>query len=196
MRVTVLSLAAAVLAGVPAADAATNTVSPGARAASVAPPAGTQYCTIGCVYPGHDLHTYAVTAGHCRSTAGGYARDQRSGLTGSFVRAIAESPRSGGADYGLIDFGGRSRSGYFIGDTPTTDDHPPPQIGQSICRIGVSSGQHCGSVVAYHGYDQFLTAGMPDSMPGDSGGPVWIENNDGRAQIIGIWLGEKITDKT
>src|SRR5258708_24179617 len=108
MRVTVLSLAAAVLAGVPAADAATNTVSPGDRVDYVSPTAGTQYCTIGCVYPGHDLHTYAVTAGHCRSTAGGYARDHRSGLTRSFVRAIPESPRSRRTDYGLIDFGGRS----------------------------------------------------------------------------------------
>jgi V8-like Glu-specific endopeptidase len=34
---------------------------------------------------------------------------------------------------------------------------------------------------------------MPTSIPGDSGGPVWIRNADGYAHIIGIWLGEKTT---
>lgn len=189
----ITTVLAAVLAGAPAADAATNTVSPGDLLDYVSPTTGTQHCTIGDVYRGKDRHTYAVTAGHCRSTADGYARDQRSGLTGSFVRAIAEPPRSGGADYGLIDFGSRSWPGYVIGDTPTTDDHPQPQVGESMCRMGVSSGQQCGQIVATHGDEQYLTAGMPESMPGDSGGPVWIHNNDGRAHIIGIWLGEKIT---
>ena len=34
---------------------------------------------------------------------------------------------------------------------------------------------------------------MSASIPGDSGGPVWIQNAGGYAQIIGIWLGEKTT---
>ena len=138
-----------------------------------------------------DLHTYAITAGHCRTTAAGYARDNRSGLTGGFVRAIVDPPISGGADYGLIDFGIRSLPLSFIGDTPTANDHPQPRIGQLVCHTGVSSGQHCGRIVAAHGDDQFLTQGMPASIPGDSGGPVWIRNADDCAHIIGIWLGEK-----
>lgn len=32
---------------------------------------------------------------------------------------------------------------------------------------------------------------MPLSIPGDSGGPVWIPTADGSAEIVGIWLGEK-----
>ena len=62
--------------------AATITVSPGDRVDYVSPAAGTQFCTIGYVYTAPDLHTYAITAGHCRTTAAGYARDNRSGLTG------------------------------------------------------------------------------------------------------------------
>jgi hypothetical protein len=145
------------------------------------------------VYTAPDLHTYAITAGHCRTTPAGYARDKRSGLTGGFIRAIVDPPISGGADYGLIDFGIRSLPLSFIGDTPTADDHPQPRIGQLVCHTGVSSGQHCGHIVATHGDDQYLTAGMPASIPGDSGGPVWIRNADGYAHIIGIWLGEKTT---
>lgn len=62
-----------------------------------------------------------------------------------------------------------------------------------MCHTGVSSGQHCGRIVAAHGDDQFLTQGMQASIPGDSGGPVWIRNADDYAHIIGIWLGEKTT---
>jgi len=100
----------------------------------------------------------------------------RSGLTGSFIRAIVDAPRTGGADYGLIDFGTQSMPLSFIGDTPITDDHPQPRVGQSVCHIGVSSGQHCGQVAASQGEDQYLTTGMPASVPGDSGGPVWTQS--------------------
>jgi hypothetical protein len=81
-----------------------------------------------------DLHTYAITAGHCRTTPAGYARTTRSGLTGGFTRAIVDPPLSGGADYGLIDFGIRSLPLSFIGDTPTADDHPhsPPEVWEGV----------------------------------------------------------------
>jgi streptogrisin B len=36
-----------------------------------------------------------------------------------------------------------------------------------------------------------MTVDMPASVPGDSGGPVWVNDDDGQAHIIGIWLGEK-----
>ena len=61
------------------------------------------------------MHTYAVTAGHCRNSASGYARGTRTGLTGTFVRTVVEPPRSGGADHGLIDFGINSLPSAFIG---------------------------------------------------------------------------------
>ncbi len=184
-------LASAAPAAPPPSNAATITVSPGDQIDYVSPTANTQFCTIGYVYSAADLHTYAVTAGHCRSTPSGYARDSRSGLTGNFVRTIVEPPPSGGADYGLIDFGIRSLPSAFIGDTATTDDHPQPHIGQSVCHTGISSGRHCGQIAASQGEDQYLTTGMPASISGDSGGPVWTRSANGYAQIIGIWLGEK-----
>ncbi|OBJ86074.1 trypsin-like serine protease, partial [Mycobacterium asiaticum] len=132
----------------------------------------------------------AVTAGHCRIEDGGVVRT-RSGRSGTFQRAIFESPYSGGADYALVDFGSTAMAGDRIGDIPASRVHPDPKIGQKVCRTGISSGQHCGTVVEQHGPYQFLTTGMPSSIPGDSGGPVWIPTRNGWAQIIGIWLGEK-----
>jgi len=158
-------LTTASLASTAPAGAASITVSPGDRVDYVSPTADTQFCTIGYVYTAPDLHTYAITAGHCRTTVAGYARDKRSGLTGGFVRAVVDPPISGGADYGLIDFGIRSLPLSFIGDTPTANDHPQPRIGQLVCHTGVSSGQHCGRIVAAHGDDQYLTRACQRAFP-------------------------------
>ena len=79
------------------AEAALSSVSPGDRIATP------DLCTIGYTYTGTDAHTYAVTASHCASTAP--VRDQSTGATGTFVASIVDPPRSGGADYGLVDFG-------------------------------------------------------------------------------------------
>lgn len=191
-----LSTVALALAGSPLSHAALTVLTPGEEVDYINPTGRNQFCTIGYVYTGTDMHTYAVTAGHCRTNpATGYARDKRSGLTGDFVRTVFEPPRSGGADYALIDFNTRSLASAFIENNHTmfTEDHPEPQIGETICRLGVSSGQHCGKIVAAQGEDQYLTTGMPASIPGDSGGPVWTPTDQGNARIIGIWLGEKTT---
>lgn len=150
------------------------------------PPASADIPTVS---PGDRIEYLSPTAG---KTAG-YARATRTGLTGDFTRAIVEPPYQGGPDYGMIDFGIRSLPLAYIGDTPTTNRHPQPEKGQQVCRTGVSSGQHCGAITGYAGKNQYLTTGMPASIPGDSGGPVWLTTETGSAEIIGIWLGEKTT---
>ena len=185
-------LATAALADPARSNAALTVISPGDQVDYITSTT-TQFCTIGYVYSGPDFHTYAVTAGHCRNSDSGYARETRTGLTGNFVRTVVQPPRSGGPDYGLIDFGRDSEPSVLVGNTPYTDDHPQPQVGQSVCHTGVTSGQHCGQIAAAQGADQYLTTGMPASLPGDSGGPVWTRPAHGFAQIIGIWLGEKTT---
>lgn len=183
-----IGLLAASVTALPNANAAVTTVSPADRIDTAS-----DFCTIGYTYTGTDQHTYAITAGHCTTVAGDRIRDTSTGAAGAFVRAIVAPPRSGGADYGLIDFGRRAIPLPFLGNLPTTSGHPQPQPGQTVCRTGASSGQHCGSVDTVYGDHQYLTTGMPESSPGDSGGPVWIPRDDGRAQIIGIWLGGKNT---
>lgn len=90
------------------------------------------------------------------------------------MRSVFEPPRSGGADYALIDFSTNSLASAFIADhrMPFIDSHPEPQIGETVCRTGVSSGQQCGQIAASQGEDQYLTTGMRPSIPGDSGGPA------------------------
>jgi hypothetical protein len=184
--------AVAIVAAAPAA-ATPNLIGAGDRLDYINPSGPGQFCTIGYAYTGPDRHTYAVTAGHCRNSTTGYARDTHTQTTGQFVRSVVEPRHNGGADYGLVDFGNKALPSAYIDGTPIGVGHPQPRIGQRVCHIGVSSGRHCGTISGAQGGDQYLTTGMPASIAGDSGGPVWAPTTNGYAQIIGIWLGEKDT---
>lgn len=195
------ALAAAVLAAAtPLTTAATAhallpSISPGDQIDYISDRQTETFCTLGYVYTGDDDHVYGVTAGHCQPDAPGYMRDQNSNANGTFVRTSVSPAHTGGPDYGLIDFGRHVLAVPFIGDTPVANAGVvAPRPGQTLCHSGVSSGQHCGTVVRAYGDDQYLTADMPPSIPGDSGGPVWYRGSDGAARIIGIWLGEKNND--
>ena len=167
------------------AEAALSSVSPGDRIATP------DLCTIGYTYTGTDAHTYAVTAGHCASTAP--VRDQSTGATGTFVASIVDPPRSGGADYGLVDFGPRTVALTVISGRAAARNHTRPRPGQTVCRSGITTGEQCGSIAAAYGDHQYLTTGMPPSRGGDSGAPVWAVGDDGRVQVLGIWLGGRTT---
>lgn len=192
--VTTICVAAAMLTA-PHAFAKAVIIEPGERIDYINADGGrNQYCTLGHVYNGADMHVYAVTAGHCRNSTNGYVRTERSGQTGTFLRTLVEPASAGGADYGLIDFGIDPLAGAYIGEVRTiSTSHPEPQIGQTVCRSGISSGTQCGTIADRQGRDQYLTTGMPGSIPGDSGAPVWTRKGNRPAEIIGIWLGEKIT---
>ena len=193
------ALAAAVLAvasmlvATPEAHATVTSIGPGDRIDYVTDDGSASFCTTGYVYTGTNGHAYAITAGHCQTGDSGHVVEETTGATGRFIETVVAPARSGGPDYGLIDFGPRvaSRPGSgAIGFAP--DSRPPAvDVGQEVCHLGVSSGTHCGTVAYSYGDDQFMTAGMPASVPGDSGGPVWVTNGDGQAHIVGIWLGEK-----
>lgn len=182
----VLAIAAALSAQPAPAAAALITVSPGDRIDTP------NACTIAYTYTGHNDHTYAITAGHCAN--GKPVRDHSSGATGIFVASVVDPPRSGGADYGLVDFGRHALALAFIGNRPiAVNEHPRPRPGQTVCRAGITTGQQCGTIAAAYGDHQYLTAGMSPSRGGDSGAPVWTIGADGHAQVIGIWLGGRTT---
>ena len=122
----------AALAEPGASNAALTMISPGDQVDYVTANANTQFCTIGYVYRGPDLHTYAVTAGHCRSSTSGYARDTRTGLPGNFVRTVVEPPRSGGGDYALIDFGRNSLPSAFLYGRHPHHRRSPPAPGRPV----------------------------------------------------------------
>lgn len=176
---------AAVLVCTSPAEAALSSVSPGDRIATP------DLCTIGYTYTGTDAHTYALTAGHCASTAP--VRDQSTGATGTFVASIVDPPRSGGAEYGLVDFGPRTVALTVISGPAATRKHTRPRPGQTVCRSGITTGDQCGSIAAAYGDHQYPTTGTPPSRGGDSGAPVWAVGDDGRVQVLGIWLGGRTT---
>ena len=176
----------------PTAHAGADIISPGDRIDYFAEDGSASFCTTGYVYTGTDGHAYAITAGHCRTDEPGRVVQESSGATGRFIDTIVAPPRSGGPDYGLIDFGTRVLSQSENGTVAfAAGSAPLVQVGQTVCHFGVSSGQHCGIVAHRYGDDQFMTTDMPASVPGDSGGPVWVSGDDGQAHIVGIWLGEK-----
>lgn len=147
-------------------------------------------CTLGYPFT-TGVRSYAITAGHCQAFTGQQVRDEASGATGTLLRAVIDPPHSGGADYGLIDFGAHTRilpivARMPLGPTPSG----PPRPGQTICHTGATTATHCGTVLRPYGPDQYLTADdMAVSRGGDSGGPVFTADDSGRARIIGIWLG-------
>lgn len=192
--VAAIAASASLLTHTPAAAAATATISPGDRIDYVTDDGSASFCTTGYVYTGTNGHAYAITAGHCQSDQPGRVVEEATGATGRFVNAVVAPPRSGGPDYGLIDFGPHVTSrpaGGTINFTTTAAPPPAVAVGQTVCHLGVSSGTHCGTVAYRYGAQQFMTTDMPASVPGDSGGPVWVTDDQGQAHIIGIWLGEK-----
>ena len=178
-------LAALTVAGVcaPVSSAGTLTVSPGDRIHSP-----DSSCTLAYTYRSiTNSHTYGVTAGHCRTRH--TVTDAVSGATGTFVRAVEDPPGRGAADFGLIDFGTTTSPGDFLGEHRLVYDIDRTAPGETVCRSGATTGEHCGVVQFRRGPMQYLTA--PQIVPGaagDSGGPVWVRRG-ANVEIIGVWLG-------
>ena len=185
--------AASMLAATPQARATMASIGPGDRIDYVTDDGSASFCTTGYVYTGTNGHAYAITAGHCQVDEPGHVVEANSGATGRFISAVVAPARSGGPDYGLIDFGPHVASRPDSATIGFTSDSRPPavEVGQEVCYLGVYSGTHCGTVAYSYGDDQFVTTGMPASVPGDSGGPVWVTDDDGQDHIVGIWPGEK-----
>jgi streptogrisin B len=187
LALTVAALAATALLTAPTGYAAAITVGPGDLIET-----NTASCTIAYTYTGRDDHTYAITAGHCEDTPHAAVEDQTGGAAGTFTRTVVDPPGSGGSDYGLIDFGLKPLAVHTLAQRPVASAHPEPHPGQTVCRSGITTGRHCGTIAAVYGSHQYLTD-MATSRGGDSGAPVWIVADDGRAQIIGVWLGGRTT---
>jgi hypothetical protein len=65
---------------------------------------------------------------------------------------------------------------------------PPSRSVTTAYEPGFACRQYVGPLIA----NQYLTSGMPQSIPGDSGGPVWQPSRDGSATTVGIWLGQHV----
>ncbi|KMO69841.1 S1 family peptidase [Mycolicibacterium chlorophenolicum] len=181
--------ATAVLAGTPTAGAERlHTVSPGDDIVTTAAD-GDQQCTLGYTFTNPAGRTYGITAGHCNSHRSSSVTDRTTGAIGHFVLTVGNPDEPLDDDYGLIDFGA-SRSVPVMYGMPVTGISAPTST-TTVCHDGIRTAVACGALHDRLVGTQFTTSGMPRSIPGDSGGPVWQPSRTG-ATVIGIWLGEHI----
>lgn len=188
----VFALAAAAVVGPAVAQAYSATISPGDEIDTVQAQGGTR-CTLGYTFtdPGTNIN-YGITAGHCNKGHGDNVVDRTTGAVGHFSLTVVTAGDNLQDDYGLVDFGSnrsvRTMYGMLVSGISTPDPHA------AVCHDGIRTGIACGSLDGRLIASQYLTTGMAQSIPGDSGGPVWQLAHDdaGTASVIGIWLGEHI----
>ncbi len=147
-------------------------------------------CTLGFV----DVQTRtAYTAGHCRGS--GMVGDKDGNVVGHQTVFRDDTPNGAtvATDHMISDWeaiavapdvqindvlpGGRVLS---------FDPSVVPQQGQRVCHFGVVTGESCGTVEAVNN-GWFTMANGVISEKGDSGGPVYVLADDGRAVIVGMF---------
>ncbi|KAA0074194.1 hypothetical protein CIW52_34730 [Mycolicibacterium sp. P9-64] len=150
----------------------------------------TNQCTVGFV----DMATRtAYTAGHCRGS--GAVGDKFGNLVGH--QAIYRDNTPDGAtvatDHLIADWETISLAPEVVvnnvlpgGRVLVTDPAVVPQVGQQVCHFGVITGESCGTVEAVNN-GWFTMANGVVSQKGDSGGPVYVPTDDGRAVIVGMF---------
>jgi streptogrisin B len=180
--------ALAVAGAAPAAAERTPTVSPGDALVTTAAEGG-QTCTLGYTFTNRSTGvTYGITAGHCNGHRSAYVTDGTTGAIGHFVLAVANPDEIIDDDYGLIDFGAARSVPLMHGMPVSGISQPNPDT--AVCHDGIRTGVACGTITSRYFGSQYITSGMPRSIPGDSGGPVWQLAHDDTATVIGVWLGE------
>lgn len=143
-------------------------------------------CTIGLT--GHvGKARYAVTAGHC--VRDGEITTKEGQPLGWFDSSRPDNLQDNNLDFGfgllhLYDGVDVSASMGRFGIT-SVDTHP--QNGQQVCKIGATTGWHCGTITDATPQHIFATKEL-GAEAGDSGGVVYRQTNDGQATFVGILI--------
>lgn len=176
---------ASVLASVPALANPAALVYPGMEIRQ-----GTNVCTLGFV----DLQTRtAITAGHCR--ASGPVEDRDGNVVGNQTLFRDNTPNGATVttDHPISDW----QAIALAPDVPANNILPGGRVlsfdpaivpvqGLRVCHFGVVTGESCGTVEAVNN-GWFTMANGVVSQKGDSGGPVYVLTDDGRAVIVGMF---------
>jgi hypothetical protein len=151
---------------------------------------GTNICTLGYVDPNLRV---AFTAGHCR--APGPVTDKDGNFVGRLTLFRDNTPDGATvstdqviADYEAITLAdGIPVNNILPGGRPLeSDPNVVPQVGEPVCHFGIITGETCGTIKAVNNGWFTMTNGVV-SQKGDSGGPVYVPTDDGRAAIIGLF---------
>ena len=150
----------------------------------------TNRCTLGFV----DVATRtAYTAGHCRGT--GAVTDKDGNVFGRQTTFRDDTPNGAvvATDHMISDWEAIALTPDVQvndilpgGRTLAFDPGVVPQKGQPVCHFGVVTGESCGTVESVNN-GWFTMANGVVSQRGDSGGPVYVLTDDGRAVIVGMF---------
>jgi hypothetical protein len=147
-------------------------------------------CTLGYV----DVATRtAFTAGHCRAgnavnTADGTPVGQEAQFRDNTPDGATVATDHLIADWQTIALAPNVPvSNVLPGGRPlVVDPTVVPAHGERVCHFGVVTGESCGTVESVNN-GWFTMANGVVSQKGDSGGPVYVPMDDGRAVIIGMF---------
>jgi hypothetical protein len=185
LGVATTTAAAVVVPSLPAAHAAPAQVFPGMEIRQ-----NTNLCTLGFVDPGLRI---AVTAGHCRGS--GPVTDKDGNVIGGLAMYRDNTPNGSTVstkdsinDYEGITLAGDANPSNVLPNGRALASDPGVSIekGQAVCHFGVATGETCGTVEAVNNGWFTMGHGIV-SQQGDSGGPVYVTTDDGRAVIVGIF---------
>ena len=149
-------------------------------------------CTAGFLVRTSTGATGVLTAGHCNRprepsrvvmNLGGILPYTK---LGTFARTVNEGVHDEQHDIGLIVLDGDNvpQSPAVAATLAITGVTSDLSIGQELCKFGMSSGEaQCGPVLDLTESKVSFSAG---GQCGDSGGPVYLIQNDGTATAVGI----------
>ena len=150
----------------------------------------TSLCTLGFV----DVATRTgYTAGHCRGS--GAVTNSGGGFVGSQTAFSDNTPNGATvstdhviSDWETISFApDAALNNVLPGGRPlVVDGGVAPTQGQRVCHFGVVTGESCGTIESVNNGWFTMTKGVV-SQRGDSGGPVYVPMDDGRAVIVGMF---------
>lgn len=147
-------------------------------------------CTLGFVDP---VARIAFSAGHCRGA--GPVTD-RNGRPIGVVTTSRDNTPDGSvvrvdqviSDYETIALNADVAVNNVLpgGRALVADVVAPMAVGQQVCHFGIVTGESCGTVERINNGWFTMTNGVV-SQKGDSGGPVYVPTDNGKAVMVGLF---------
>jgi len=147
-------------------------------------------CTLGFVDP---VARIAFSAGHCR--ANGPVTDRNGRHIGVVTTSRDNTPDGSVvrvdqviSDYETIALNPDVVVNNLLpgGRALVADAVAPMAVGQQVCHFGIVTGESCGTVERVNNGWFTMTNGVV-SQKGDSGGPVYIPTDNGKAMMVGLF---------
>jgi len=147
-------------------------------------------CTLGFVDP---VARIAFSAGHCR--ANGPVTDRNGRLIGVVTTSRDNTPDGSVvrvdqviSDYETITLNADVVVNTLLpgGRALVADVVAPMAVGQQVCHFGIVTGESCGTVERINNGWFTMTNGVV-SQKGDSGGPVYVPTDNGKAVMVGLF---------